>query len=98
MSSLLLEFSLGFIEASAPLLPLAAKLSYVVCPPQELNPSPFAAMILNHTGWVVYAVINIDWFIFVMEAIGLLCGIWLTLSLYPLANLKVRFLPKMRVG
>lgn len=59
---------------------------------QELNPGPFAAMILNHTGWIVYAVINIDWFIFVMEAIGLLCGIWLTLSLYPLASLKARSL------
>ena len=56
---------------------------------QELNPGPFAAMILNHTGWVIYSVLHTDWFIFVMETVGLLCGIWLTLSLYPLANLKV---------
>ena len=33
--------------------------------------------------------LHTDWFIFVMEAFGLLCGIWLTLSLYPLASLKV---------
>ena len=55
--------------------------------PQELNPGPFAAMILNHTGWLVYSVLHLDWFIFVMEAFGLLCGIWLTFSLYPLASL-----------
>lgn len=28
------------------------------CSWQELNPTPFAAMILNHTGWVVYAVLH----------------------------------------
>ena len=52
---------------------------------------PFAAMILNHTGWVVYAVLHTDWFIFSAETTGLLCGIWITFSLYPLSNEKVGF-------
>ena len=56
---------------------------------QEFNPMPFAAMILNHTGWVVYAVINTDWFIFSAESTGLLCGIWVTFSLFPLSTEKV---------
>ena len=46
-------------------------------------------MILNHTGWVVYAVLNTDWFIFSAESTGLLCGIWITFSLYPLSTEKV---------
>ena len=58
---------------------------------QEFNPMPFAAMILNHTGWVVYAVLHTDWFIFSAETTGLLCGIWITFSLYPLSNEKVGF-------
>ena len=56
---------------------------------QEFNPMPFAAMILNHTGWVVYAVLNTDWFIFSAESTGLLCGIWITFSLFPLSSEKV---------
>lgn len=63
---------------------------------QELNPSPFASMLLNHTSWLIYAVVHEDFFIFVMEAYGLLCGIWLTLSLYPLAALKVGLLLILR--
>ena len=57
---------------------------------QEFNPMPFAAMILNHTGWVVYAVLNTDWFIFSAESTGLLCGIWITFSLFPLSSEKVK--------
>ncbi|KAK9795848.1 hypothetical protein WJX73_003864 [Symbiochloris irregularis] len=56
----------------------------------ELNPSPFAAMLLNHTAWVVYSLVHTDFFIFTMEAYGLLCGIWLTLSLFPLAAISVQ--------
>ncbi|KAL3155333.1 hypothetical protein ABBQ38_010894 [Trebouxia sp. C0009 RCD-2024] len=56
----------------------------------EFNPMPFAAMILNHTGWVVYAVLHTDWFIFSAETTGLLCGIWITFSLYPLSNEKMQ--------
>ena len=56
---------------------------------QELNPTPFAAMILNHTGWVVYAVLHTDWFIFTMDASGLIIGTWMMFSLYPLAHVTV---------
>ncbi|KAK9804872.1 hypothetical protein WJX72_009611 [[Myrmecia] bisecta] len=56
----------------------------------ELNPMPYAAMILNHTGWIVYAVLRNDWFIFVADAPGLLCGVWITFSLLPLASLKMQ--------
>lgn len=60
------------------------------CSLQELNPTPFAAMILNHTGWVVYAVLHTDWFIFTMDASGLIIGTWMMFSLYPLAHVTVR--------
>ncbi|KAL3158518.1 hypothetical protein ABBQ38_010746 [Trebouxia sp. C0009 RCD-2024] len=56
----------------------------------ELNPTPFAAMILNHTGWVVYAVLHTDWFIFTMDSSGLIIGIWMMFSLYPLAHTQVQ--------
>ncbi|KAL3160211.1 hypothetical protein ABBQ32_010970 [Trebouxia sp. C0010 RCD-2024] len=55
----------------------------------ELNPTPFAAMILNHTGWIVYAVLHTDWFIFTMDSSGLIIGIWMMFSLYPLAHTQV---------
>ncbi len=54
-----------------------------------MNPAPYAAMILNHVGWVVYAVLRTDWFIFSADMIGLISGVWITFSLYPLASLKV---------
>ena len=54
-----------------------------------MNPAPYAAMVLNHVGWVVYAVIRTDWFIFSSDMIGLITGVWVTFSLYPLASLKV---------
>ena len=38
--------------------PVAASWTYSVSGAQELNPGPFAAMILNHTGWIVYAVLH----------------------------------------
>lgn len=56
----------------------------------EMNPAPYAAMILNHIGWVVYAVLRTDWFIFSADMIGLISGVWITFSLYPLASLKVQ--------
>ena len=46
-------------------------------------------MILNHTGWVVYAVLHTDWFIFTMDASGLIIGTWMMFSLYPLAHATV---------
>ena len=60
------------------------------CLLQELNPTPFAAMILNHTGWVVYSVLHTDWFIFTMDASGLIIGTWMMFSLYPLAHTTVQ--------
>ena len=65
---------------------------------QELNPTPFAAMILNHTGWVVYAVLHTDWFIFTMDSSGLIIGIWMMFSLYPLAHTQVSNTTLMNVS
>ena len=47
-------------------------------------------MILNHTGWVVYAVLHTDWIIFTMDSSGLIIGIWMMFSLYPLAHAQVQ--------
>ena len=56
---------------------------------QDLNPLPFAATILNCSGWVVYTVLVRNWFVFCTDAPGLLCSIWMTFSLYPHASLRV---------
>ena len=56
---------------------------------QDLNPLPFAATILNCSGWVVYTVLVRNWFVFCTDAPGLLCSIWMTFSLYPHATLRV---------
>ena len=55
---------------------------------QALNPLPFAAQLLNCSGWVVYTVLSRNWFIFCTDAPGLLASIWMTFSLYPYANLR----------
>ncbi|CAK0786505.1 hypothetical protein CVIRNUC_009718 [Coccomyxa viridis] len=57
---------------------------------QDLNPLPFAATILNCSGWVVYTVLVRNWFVFCTDAPGLLCSIWMTFSLYPHASLRVQ--------
>ena len=56
--------------------------------PQALNPLPFAAQILNCSGWVLYTVQSRNWYIFCSDAPGLLVSIWMTFSLYPCADRK----------
>lgn len=63
-----------------------------------MNPAPYAAMILNHVGWVVYAVLQTDWFIFSADMIGLIAGVWIMFSLYPLASLTVSSANKSTCG
>jgi hypothetical protein len=60
---------------------------------QELNPLPFASTILNTSGWIVYAVLEGNWYIYCSDVPGLLCGIWMTFSLYPYASAKVLLMP-----
>ena len=56
---------------------------------QDLNPLPFAATILNCSGWVVYTILIRNWFVFCTDVTGLLCSIWMTFSLYPYASSSV---------
>ncbi|CAL5222957.1 g5398 [Coccomyxa viridis] len=56
----------------------------------DLNPLPFAATILNCSGWVVYTVLVRNWFVFISDVPGLLCSIWMTFSLYPYASPSVQ--------
>ena len=56
---------------------------------QDLNPLPFAATILDCSGWIVYTVLVRNWFVFCSDVPGLLCSIWMTFSLYPYASPSV---------
>ncbi|EIE20720.1 hypothetical protein COCSUDRAFT_54208 [Coccomyxa subellipsoidea C-169] len=56
----------------------------------DLNPLPFAATILNCSGWIVYTVLVRNWYIFCTDCPGLLCSIWMTFSLYPYASHRVQ--------
>ncbi|BDA45870.1 probable sugar transporter SWEET1 [Coccomyxa sp. Obi] len=56
----------------------------------DLNPLPFAASILNCSGWIVYTVLVRNWYVFCCDAPGLLCSLWMTFSLYPYATLRVQ--------
>lgn len=54
----------------------------------ELNCFPFAAAILNTTGWSVYAILKPNFYIFTGDAPGLICSLWMLLSLYPYSSYR----------
>lgn len=56
----------------------------------ELNAFPFAAAILNTIGWVVYACLKPNFYIFAGDAPGLICSLWMLLSLYPHTTEKMQ--------
>ncbi|KAG8467114.1 hypothetical protein KFE25_000430 [Diacronema lutheri] len=50
----------------------------------SLNPWPFVFIVLNCTGWLVYAVELRDWYVFASNLPGLLIGLWYVMQCLPL--------------
>jgi solute carrier family 50 (sugar transporter) len=46
----------------------------------DLNPTPWAVMLGNTIGWVAYAYVRHNWFVFWGDAPGLLMSVWLNLQ------------------
>jgi hypothetical protein len=59
----------------------------------DLNPMPFPCIAGNCAGWVAYAWVQKDALIFWPNEIGLLLGLFFTLSAYSLADTKVGYDP-----
>lgn len=62
------------------------------CPaptPQDLNPLPLVAIIANCTGWLLYGCILADPYVIAANWPGLLLGIFMTVTCYGFADLKV---------
>ncbi len=58
-------------------------------PPQDLNPLPLVAIIANCTGWLLYGCILADPYVIAANWPGLLLGIFMTVTCYGFADLKV---------
>jgi len=56
----------------------------------ELNAFPFAAAILNTTGWCVYACLKPNFYVCAGDAPGLICSLWMLLSLFPHTTEKMQ--------
>lgn len=57
---------------------------------QELNPVPFAGILGQTSGQVIYSSVIKNWFIFWANAPGLVLGLWMTLSTIVYATPGVR--------
>lgn len=56
----------------------------------DLNPMPFPAILANCVGWIAYAYVVRDWYVWVPNEIGFLLGSFYTLSCFGLLDTKGR--------
>lgn len=56
---------------------------------QELNALPFIAMTANCFAWIVYGYVTVDFYIYIGNLAGLMCGVFYTLTCYKFSKEQV---------
>lgn len=56
----------------------------------DLNPLPFAAVLFNSVGWVIYSLVVNNYLLYWPNEVGTMLGLFMTLSCYGLADQQTR--------
>lgn len=56
---------------------------------QDFNPIPYPVILANCVAWLVYGIVTDDYFVSASSEVGLMIGLFYTISVYGLAEEKV---------